>query len=609
VDEVNLPSEEELIKLIMDKKGLTKAQIDELVKKQIDKMKGLINEETALFIIKKSMGLDGDEHKQQATSEKDTPIKEINENLKNVNALGRITDFMQCREFNRKDGTKSFFSSFWIKDVTGEIKVVLWDDRAKYVEQEAFKINEVVRVLNGQVKKSRDGALEVHIGNKGDVELSPSDADMKLVPKFSQVTSKVKISEISIQTRKISVQGTVIIVENTRNFSKKDNSKSLSLRRITIRDESASIPIVFWNEDIEKSNMVNEGDTILLDNLTAKPQFANPQLVELTVNKTTNIKVIKKAGKADQEALTQAIPIQKALSMPDGITNIQGEIVQIENIKDTKKSKLLSFTLSDDSEAIRVNFWGEDAEKNVDLKIGDKLKLNKIYIKDNTYSGRKEASFRQGSTLDKNIKLTLTKTHELPVQSRQTSQMDGNSSGDSTEGRSSNVGSFSNSNSTFTGKYTKIKDITTDGNYEIKGIISKEINRITIFEACDTCRKKAENCSCPGGPKKTEYRMIINPIIDDSTGIIKASFIGDTAQKLLGMDAVTVKMEIDSDNAANFLKELSSKIIGKEFIIKGRGKFSEFSNAYELTVNNFKPLDPEEEAKKILSGLDEEEID
>ena len=47
-------------------------------------------------------------------------------------------------------------------------------------------IDEIVRILNGSVKKNRDGEIELHVGNRGDVEINPNDVDNKKYPKINQ---------------------------------------------------------------------------------------------------------------------------------------------------------------------------------------------------------------------------------------------------------------------------------------------------------------------------------------------------------------------------------------------------------------------------------------
>jgi ssDNA-binding replication factor A large subunit len=256
---VQLPSEEEFMK-ILEKSGLSKKDIEEKVKQTIDRMKGLINEETALYILIKELGLDSNEHRQESSSEKDTFIKEIKEPSNNICVVGRIIDKTPVREFTKKnDGKKGLLSKFSINDGTGSINVILWDDRAKYVDQEDFKLNELVRVLNGQVKKDKEGKFEIHIGNKGDIELNPTDVDYKLYPKQeltnnsngpSVMSKSIQISDINSTVKNVSIEGEIVLIDDPKIIDKKE--KTLTLQKLMIKDSSGTITIVFWNEDIQK---------------------------------------------------------------------------------------------------------------------------------------------------------------------------------------------------------------------------------------------------------------------------------------------------------------------------------------------------------------------
>ena len=64
-------------------------------------------------------------------------------------------------------------------DPTGTVKIVLWDERADIVNQEYFKVDEFVRVVGGYAKLGQNEALEVHLGKKGTVILSPEVSGRK----------------------------------------------------------------------------------------------------------------------------------------------------------------------------------------------------------------------------------------------------------------------------------------------------------------------------------------------------------------------------------------------------------------------------------------------
>ena len=426
------------------------------------------------------------------------------------------------------------------------------------MEHEDFKINEIVRILNGYIRKNRDGEIELHVGNRGDVEINPKDVDNKKYPKINQQGDLKNISDFTIQMKRATVQGMVIVIYDLRTFDKKNSLEKGKVQRIIIKDDTGNIPVVFWNEDTNKLRDINEGTKILLSNLNIKSQFRNKDKLELHYQNGSSLKKIEEAGK-NNELLNKITAIDEVLNQ-DGIFNIQGEVVNIENIreiefKDGRKSKLLAMDLSDDTGAIRITFWGEEAEKYKDLKVGEKIKLNKIDIKRSNFSNRNEGTFRQRSQLEQNLNLNFEKTHKIPTQINK------------------------KSGGNFKGNYTNIKDIDKDGFYEIKGFILKEINRITVYEACSVCFKKVDNCKCSEGATNTEYRMIINPIIDDGTDTIRVTFIGDNAEKLLNLEPIDVKIKIDGEEQNDFFKEISLDLMGKDLAILGRAKYSDYSDA------------------------------
>ena len=568
---------------ILEQSGLSKKEIQDRVKETIDRMKGLINEETALYIIIKEMGLDSGEHKSEASSERDLNINEVTEPINNLCTVGRVIDFTKPRTFTRKNGKgKGQYSRFWLKDTTGEITVVLWDQKANYVEHKGFGVNELVRIVNGQSKPNRDGKIEIHVGNRGDLELNPTDVDYTKYPKFDQSSEVTKIKDISMNQRRINVQGQIILKPEPRIIDKPD--KTLTLQKITIQDDSGSIPVIFWNEASEQIKDFQEGDTIFMDNLYAKPQFRNKDKLELTFSRNSSAKLIRKAKEG--EPIHKPVAIKEVIEK-EGVFTIQGQVTQVDDLKeitfkDNSTGYLLSIVVSDETEAIRVTFWRDDAELYSDLEVGDKIILKKVQIRFSSYSNRNEATFRRGSELIKDDSIDISETHELPQRRRA-------------------VGSTRDS---FTGDYINIGDIDSEGFQEIKGFVAKEISRITVYEACTKCRRKAENCNCPDGPESLEFRQILNLLIDDGTGSIRTTFIGDNADKIIGLDAADVKISLEEDLDNNFLKELSQQIVGRDFIIKGRVKFSDYTNKYELVVNAFKEMDPSQEARRIVEKIE-----
>jgi replication factor A1 len=238
----------------------------------------------------------------------------------------------------------------------------------------------------------------------------------------------------------------------------------------------------------------------------------------------------------------------------------------------------LGFVVSDDKDAIRVTLWRDKAEEfsNV-LNVGQGLSLKNVLVRYNTFSSRNEISIINDSRLEL-IALDIKKLKTIELSGRD---------------RATN----------FSGNYTKIDTINAPTVLEIKAFIAKDFNKITIYEACKNCNKKVENCTCDQA-EDTEFRMILNLIVDDGTGTIRTTFTGDLAEKLLGVSTTNMVQLRETPEFEKFLERTSSEFLGKDIIIRGRAKFSDFSNQYEISVYNFKDIDIDEELERVMKKIE-----
>ncbi|MHA1820836.1 MAG: OB-fold nucleic acid binding domain-containing protein [Promethearchaeota archaeon] len=578
-------SSEDYYMTVLMESGLSKAEIDKLVKETIAKMKNLINEKTALFILAKQRGLVGEDEKKASISESDVKINELKRDLKNVNVVGKISEIGEIRSFH-KENREGYVGNFWLKDKTGEIRVVLWDDKVNYMRADNFKLGEIVRVQNCMVRQNKNGQLELSIGQKSDLELNPSDVDYAELVDIKDFESLKKLNQISLQDRRVSVEGTIILIFEVKEFTRKGSNERGKLQRITIQDDSATMPIVFWNEDVDKIRDLKEGDFVRITKLRVKTQYNKPDQLELHATNSTDVIIKKSPDNSSGGPADEMLPIAE-LQNKEGIFNVAGKIIQVDNIREInfksggEKGYLLSFILSDSTGAIRVTLWRDLALKYADLKAGEELILKRVLVRKSNFSGLNEITVRTSSEIIRNAKLGIEETVDLPI-AKKTERSGGNF---------------------FTGNITPIKDIDKEGVYEIKGYFTKDLSRITIYEACSKCRRKVENCICEEGPQETEYNIILNLLVDDTTGVIRVTFIGAKAEKLLGYSVLDIKSQIENEDHEEFLKALSMKLIGKEVLIRGKAKYNDYSENYEIVVFGFKPIVAQDEINEILDAM------
>jgi replication factor A1 len=567
---------EEYVNKIIEDTGLTRKEIQNLVEDKKNELKGLISDEGALFIIAKELGVDIKGENKDLLKEIEIFISDITQNMKNITLYGRIKEIYKVNSFERNDGSKGYVGSFLLHDNTGDARIVLWDNQVNIFTESNFEKNELVKIINGSAKTGRYGGIEIHVGSYGKVILSPEDADYKKYPKITY--ESINISDINLNLNSVSIEGKIIQLFPKKEFTRKDGELG-RVQSLTLLDSTGSIRITFWNEDTEKLKNFEINNAISLTNLNPRLSTLDSKTLELTANRNTII--TKKTEDLDIKG--KSIKTVKELQNRRGVVSFKGIITSVDNIKTiTLKSgediSLLGFIVSDDSDGIRVTLWGEDAEEySKRLTVGQGLLLKNVIVKYSSFSSRNEISLINDSILELiDLEIKNLKSFELAGKERSTN---------------------------FTGKYAKIDTINAPGIIEIKGFIAKDLNKINVYEACQSCARKIENCSCGKGDD-TELRMIINLIIDDGTGTIRSTFMGEKAEKIIGVNTASIAQIKETPEFEKFLEKKSSEFLGKDIIIKGRAKFSDYSNQYEISVYDFRDINIDEELERVMKKIE-----
>ncbi|GAF74175.1 unnamed protein product, partial [marine sediment metagenome] len=461
--------------------------------------------EGALFIIAKELGVDVKSENKDFLKDIEIKISDITHNMKNIMLFGRIKDIYNVNKFKKKDGSDGYVGAFLLHDKSGDVRIVLWDEQVSIFNEPEFKNNELVKIVNGNAKKGKFGGTEIHIGRFGKLILSPDDVDYKNYPKIK--VELIKIRDINLNLKSVSIEGKVIQIFPLKEFERK-NGELGKVRSLTLLDSTGSVRIAFWNNDTDKLNGIDSGDIISISNLTPKLSTLDSRTVDLNSSRSSKIEKKSKKLELDGDSIKNIKELQNRL----GVVSFEGIITSIDNIKNIslksgENVNLLGFTVSDDSDGIRGTLWGEQAEEfSKILSDGQGIVLSNVLIKYSSFSNRNEISLMNDSTLElkdlelKNLKSIIPVKRDL--------------------------------NTNFSGNYSKIGNINSPGIVEVKGFIAKDLTKITTYEGCTNCFKKVENCSCGKGDE-TKVRMIINLIVDDGTGTLRTTLIGDIAEKFI----------------------------------------------------------------------------
>lgn len=102
-------------------------------------------------------------------------IGQLTADMQEVDVVARVLELGTMTEFERK-GRKSQVASILVGDESGVVRLVLWDAHANLLEK--LRVNDVIKVENGYVRKGLGGALELHLGWMGRVLLNPKNAEI-----------------------------------------------------------------------------------------------------------------------------------------------------------------------------------------------------------------------------------------------------------------------------------------------------------------------------------------------------------------------------------------------------------------------------------------------
>ena len=306
-------SVEELYQKLLDS-GFSEAELERQVQNKAKEFGGFMSEQGILFVIAKEKGVrlrspDIDPQLYEMFEEEldyddfTVDASEVKESMSNIVLLGKIIKVFPAREFTRKDGSTGAVCSFSLADSTKIVKIVLWDDHAKTAKNEYFRVGELVRVVGGYSKVGNSGNLEVHLGRKGKLILSPKNLSQRIKDKLESISvnqnpevSSRKVPEVNLEKFILhnkfvsSIEGQVKI-ENFKELELKSGEKSFLLT-LLLEVDSFAIRVKIWGmEAIECLKLVSNGDSVSITNLAVKENNYTSEK-ELVFTKNSTLKIL-----------------------------------------------------------------------------------------------------------------------------------------------------------------------------------------------------------------------------------------------------------------------------------------------------------------------------
>jgi len=304
-------SVDELYQQLIDL-GMSEEELEKKVKNKVEEYGGFMSKQGVLFIIARENGLElrspeideylYDELEEEVDYDEFTiDVSDLKEGMTNIVLLGKILTVQKVREFVRKDQSVGKVCSFLLGDSTGTVKIVLWDERADIVNQEYFKQNELVRSVGGYAKLGQNEAIEVHLGKKGTLILSPEVSGKKreqleavMIAGSGDFTPKGSLKPLSQaleQNKYVSIVKGNVLIEEFKELELKSGDKSFLLT-ILLEAEDTTIRVKAWGmQAVECLKTINDGDFISITNLAVKENKYTLEK-ELSLTKNSSVELL-----------------------------------------------------------------------------------------------------------------------------------------------------------------------------------------------------------------------------------------------------------------------------------------------------------------------------
>jgi len=290
--------------------GLSEEDISKQVNEKLTEFQGFMTKEGALYLIGKDNGIDLYSSDPQIQEEIEElidyndfmiPIANIIETMSNIVIAGRITEIFGVKRFTKKDGTSGIVGSFVICDKSECIKLVLWNDQTKIMENESFQKEEIIQIIGGYSKVGATGNLEVHLSRQGKIVLAPKDIVLPEVervrPPLGEEKKRVKsptkhtIKEIFKKEGFIKFIRGIAHVEMFKELTLKNGEKSFLLK-LVLSDDTASIKVNIWGmKAVEGMKIISDGIGVKLTNVVIK-ENSYSQEKELSFTKNSRLELI-----------------------------------------------------------------------------------------------------------------------------------------------------------------------------------------------------------------------------------------------------------------------------------------------------------------------------
>ena len=282
--------EEIIEKILSSRPDLTHEEVLKMIENKKKGAREFLTDETAARLVASELGVEIAREALQL----EILIQDLVSGLNDATVTGRVIMVHPPKTYTRPDLTQGRFARLLIADESGTLKVVLWDDKTDLVEAGKVEQGQIIRISHGYVREGLDGKLELHVGSRGGLEISPPSVVESRFPPLTQFVKKIKVAAIKEEGGPVIVEGTVTTTPVIREVVTSRNEK-IKVASFELGDDAGKILVSAWRRLAEVVKDLGVGTRIKIKNAYIKKGFADQ--LELTSRSFTSIEVLTEAGK------------------------------------------------------------------------------------------------------------------------------------------------------------------------------------------------------------------------------------------------------------------------------------------------------------------------
>ena len=198
---------EQIIEKIKSESNISGDELDDKIDAKMKQLSGLISREGAAHIVANELGIKLFENVIGKLQ-----IKNIIPGLRNVEAVGKVLQAYELREFNTNN-RQGKVASFLMADETGKIRVVMWGSQADNINN--IKEGTIVKVLGSYVKEN-NSYMELHMNEKSKLIIDPPGENVETKEVFE--SERKPISQLRENDNAAEILATIVQVFEPRFF-------------------------------------------------------------------------------------------------------------------------------------------------------------------------------------------------------------------------------------------------------------------------------------------------------------------------------------------------------------------------------------------------------